>query len=267
MYVSPLGSIPLLDDDAYAATPEVDHNGDPISFGYQPRDYAKDPIGSIEFCEPFPAHLKIPRSEWREIIEMRERNKSTLFELGKRAGIVAGSQNGTSHCHAWGLVAGVEYVEVIQGEPHVPLSATAVACMSQNFKNRGGNNYQNIPVIAEKGVPPKSVWPDNRIDRQFDTAEVWEQGKSRQLLRWYELKPNDFDAMASCLLRGWPVTIGLMWWGHMVCAVDLKALEGGKFGTLIRNSHGTNYGDQGFAVLTEGKSTAFDQACPVVTHQ
>jgi hypothetical protein len=259
--------LPVLDDDAFAATPEADHNGDPISFGYQPRDWDANPAGSIDFFDPFPAHLKIPRSEWREIIEMRERHKATLFELGHRAGIRAGSQNGTSHCWAWGSVAAIEYTEVIQGEPHVPLSATAVACIAKNFRNVGGNTFNAFPVMAERGVPTKADWPDNRLDRSFDKPETWERAKPHKMLRWYELPNNDFDAMASCLLRGWPVTIGVQWWSHMICAVDLKALEGGAFGTLIRNSHGTNYGDQGFAVLTERKSTAFDQACPVVTHQ
>lgn len=262
MYVSPLTS-PLLDDDrALAATPIVDEHGQPLSCGYVPRDWDQQPAGSIEFCESFPSHLRIPRSEWRDRIEQREKDRSTLKELALAAGIKTVSQNGTNHCWAFGSVRAVEIVEAIQGETHVPLSPTAVACKAKSFRNVGGNTFSAIPVMSGQGIPTAEAWPLNKLDRKLDTSEAWRNGERFKLSGWFELKPNDFDAMASQLLHGWPVTLGLAWWSHMICGVDLKALAGGKFGVEIWNSHGASYGDNGFAVLSESKGTAFDQASP-----
>lgn len=269
MYVSPLTS-PLVPDDAtqFSETPATDDQGQDLTCGYQPRDWDAQPEGSIEFCEPFPGHFMIDRGEWRERIEERERNNATLKQQSLAAGIETVSQNGTNYCWSFGSTRALEIVEAVhQGQPHVPLSPTAVACKAKNFANRGGNTFDWIPIAARDGVPTAEAWPLNRRDRQYNTPEVWATGAAQRMHEWWELPRNSFDAMASCLLRGWPVIIGVAWWSHMICAVDLKALPGGVFGVEIWNSHGRNYGENGFAVLSERKGTAFDQACPMVSEQ
>lgn len=266
MYVSNLTS-PVVGIDPSLGCVR-DERGQRLSCGYIPRDWESQPAGSIECCEPLPDHLYIPRSQWREMIERRERGGRTIKSLSLAAGIKTVSQNGTYHCHAFGSCRAGEILEAIQGNTHIPRSPTAVACIAVNFRNKGGNTFDNLPVMAERGMPTASAWPLNRIDRRYDTPEVWETGKDCRLTKHYELPMNNFEAAASVNLGlGLPVIIGVPWGrgAHMVVIVDIKALPGGKFGAEIWNSHGMNYGEQGFAVLPEKSATAFDQAAPYAT--
>ncbi len=61
------------------------------------------------------------------------------------------------------------------------------------------------------------------------------------------------------LLLGFPVTMGLVWWGHLVCGVDPVVIERDRFGILIVNSWDYTWEDGGFAVLDENKSIAHEQ--------
>lgn len=255
MYVSPLTS-PIL------AEATVTHeDGQPLRLGYVPRWHEADPNHPAECCEAFPRDLLIPRSDWRNIIEMQERTKSTLTHVRARAGIRTLSQNGTNYCWCFGVVNAVRIVIALQGGGFRNLSPTAVAAQVKNFRNVGGNTFQAIPHIAEKGVPTVEFWPLNQIDRKYLTPAMQANAQLTRLAEWYELQTNSFDAAASALLRGWPVPMGLSWWSHLVCGLRLVALDGrDRFGIEIENSHGESYGNKGLAVLPEEKATAFDQA-------
>lgn len=262
-FISDMMGSPVLTDrecDQFAAAPIV--RGEKMSFGYQPRDYDLQP--TVKFCSPLPPDFVIPRDEWDAIIRAQEENQATLRHVRDRAGIKTKSQNGTNYCWAFGTVAAVQLVRAAAGMPTVALSPTAVAAQVTKYRNVGGNTFDAIPWIAEHGVPTVGQWPLNKIDRQYATAETANNAANYRLTEWYELKSNSFDQAASCLLRGIPVILGLMWWGHMVCGVRLVSLGGGKYGIEIENSHGEGYGEKGLAVLPEQKATAFDQAAPRV---
>src|SRR5690606_8013397 len=112
-----------------------------LTTGYIQRDYAKQPAGTIECCDAFDPSWLIPRSDWDAIIEQREKDQSTLKQIGLDAGIRTISQNGVPHCWAFGSVRAIELVEAIMGETHVPLSPTSVACIAKNWRKVGGNTF------------------------------------------------------------------------------------------------------------------------------
>lgn len=255
---------PIIDSDADVAALA------PRQTGYIPRDYEAVPPGTVQFCEPMPGMLRIPRVEWDERIKELEAKKATLSDLRKAAGLKTLNQGMTNYCHSFGTVNAIRLIREANGLPPVDFSPTGVAAQFQNFRNAnnrpaglGGNTYQNIPWIAEHGIPLASDWPLNKIDRKYATPDMKARAAQHKLTEWYELPRNDFDAAASCLLRGIPVVMGLAWWGHMICGMTLRKVKGG-YGIEIWNSHGPQYGDDGCAILTERRATAFDQAAPRV---
>lgn len=262
-YKSRLDS-PLLDtDDRFRRSCIArEKSGRRLTTGYVRRDWRRQPAGTIECCEAYDPSRKIDRSLWDGILEQREREQSTLKQVGLDAGIRTVSQNGVPHCWAFGSVRAVELVEAISGEKHVPLSPTSVACVAKNFRRVGGNTFDTIPVMTTRGIVTAENWPINNFNRDLDNEEAWRDGLRFALKRWMELPRNDFDAAASELLRGFPVILGVPWGrgAHMIVGTDLKALGAGRYGIEIWNSHGVDYGEDGFAVLPENRATAFDQA-------
>jgi hypothetical protein len=83
-----------------------------------------------------------------------------------------------------------------------------------------------------------------------------------QVDEWDDL-PQTFDALATQVLLGFPVAIGLNWWSHEVTAVSLVKLDGsGRYGMMIDNSWGEGWGTKGRGVLTESKATPDDAVSP-----
>jgi hypothetical protein len=78
------------------------------------------------------------------------------------------------------------------------------------------------------------------------------------------LQNRNFDQLATLCLLNVPVPIGLNWWSHEICACDLVVVSANHFGIRIRNSWGDDYGDHGFAVLSESKATPDDAVAPRV---
>lgn len=97
---------------------------------------------------------------------------------------------------------------------------------------------------------------------QWQNAEVIASANRHKVTASLELPQNNFAALVTSLTHpkfARPVTMGLNWWGHLVCAVRAVALDGGKFGILIVNSWGDDWGQAGCGVLVESKSIAFEQ--------
>ena len=78
------------------------------------------------------------------------------------------------------------------------------------------------------------------------------------------MQPRNFDQLATCLLSGIPVAIGLNWWSHEVTAMDLVETSPGVFGVRIWNSWGDGWEDRGMAVLSQSKATPDDAVAPRV---
>jgi len=219
--------------------------------GYEPRDFDAEPFGSV--VPPF-AVPEIPRSEWADRIEERERHKSKLRDLKVWRGFRSLNQQQTSYCWANGVVAGMHYARPVAGLPHVDLSPASVAAPIKGYRNVGGWGSQAVAYIVKNGVAPQSVWPANAIEPKYDNEESRQARKQYRIVEFEEAKPNSFAALATALLSGFPVAIGLRWWGHLVIAHDLLKIGRDAFATEIDNSWGSGWGDLGHGVLTEEKS-------------
>jgi len=226
-----------------------------LSTGYQDRDWDAFPEGS--FATPLPLPL-IPRSEWRDRIEQMDKEKRWPKDHKLASGCKSLNQNGTSYCWINAPVQCIHYVRAIQGEPHVALSPASVGAPIKNYRNVGGWGTQGLKYMTEHGVAPQSLWPANAISRQYDNEQSRAERKKYIVDEWWELKPRSFDQLVTCLLLGYPVAIGLSWWGHEVTACQVAVRGSDDFLVDIDNSWGSNWGDDGHSLLTQGKATPDD---------
>ena len=226
-----------------------------LSKGYKNRDWDKFPEGA--FATPFPLPV-IPRSEWRDRIEQMDKEKRWPKNHKLFSGFQSLDQNGTSYCWINAPVQCVHYVRAIQGEKHVPLSPASVGAPIKGYRNVGGWGTQGLKYMTEHGVAPQSMWPANAINRKYDTAESREERKKYIVDEWWELKANSFDQLVTCLLLGYPVAIGLSWWGHEVTACAVAVRGSDDFLVDIDNSWSSRWGDNGHSLLTQSKATPDD---------
>lgn len=263
LYVSDLGGMPVIDDTNWQDYVSGTVDGEGMGRGYEPEGYAEQGFGANPYGEAFNLPL-IPRSEWRDRIEEKERTKSGIKAMLKLAGIPVKNQQRTNYCWANGPVYMVEIWRAIQGLPYVSLSPASVAAVIKNFQNRGGWGSEAIRFLAEHGAAPSDLWPDAAIDRRYKTVESDRHRADYQADKWLELRPRNFDQLVTCLLSDMPVGIGLNWWRHYVTATgavivnDSRDIESA-VGVEYDNSWGMNYGDEGRGVLAGTRKLADEQ--------
>lgn len=262
-FVSDLGKMRVYDDNnAYLLAGDVTVNGKKMSRGRIPRDFKKQPI--VGYSKPFSREL-IPRSEWDDRIEEKQRLKTRLTDICDQAGLTVKDQNGLSYCWVFATTHGVEVARVVQGQPMVRLSPSSVGAKIKNFRNEGGWGTEALEYIVEHGVVSQDKWPECSLDRKYDNDDNDADRKRHQVQEWDLLDEGDFDALATACLVNDPTSIGLSWWSHQVLAMDLVSFGNKKYGITIDNSWGTGWEDNGRGVLTQSKATPDDACIPRTT--
>lgn len=248
-------------EDGYSAnvSAPIWVDGEQVGRGLIPRDYASQPLGSLDFAKPFDLPL-IPRAEWKERIAEQEAKGLTLSQQARAAKLPVKNQRQTNYCWIFAPTHAVEVVRLSHNQPYVSLSPASAGAQIKGFRNVGGWGTDGLKFIVDKGLVPSEFWPDTAIDRKHQTTANLERAKAFRVTEWTELDPRNLDQLGTCLLSGIPVAVGYNWWGHEVLACDVVALPNGEFGIRIRNSWGPGYGDDGFAVLS-GRKMLPDDAC------
>jgi hypothetical protein len=239
-------------------------DGVKVGRGLKPRNLKAEPTGS--FAAPFDIPV-IPSNQWEAIIDAREASQSSLWHIRERAlgdgRIPSLHQGSTNYCWAHGPVSAMLLVRARENQPYVRLSATAVAAIVKEYRNRGGIGIDALRWIVANGCPPDDLWPANRIDPALDTPAMRRAAAKNKITEWYDLKPRRFDQLATCLLLNIPVAVGYNWWGHEVCAIRLRRYKS-KWVVDIWNSWGDTYGTNGVATLEESQATPDDAVAPIM---
>lgn len=222
---------------------------------YVARDFSARPFAG--YSPSFSRNL-IPRSEWKERIEERTAKRQRLFDIFKHKKLPILNQKRLPYCWAYGTVGAMALMRAVNNLPTLHLSATSVASKIKNYREVGGWAEEAIEGIDRFGVSTVKYWPEAVNDRRYDTAEQRENAKLHKIIRSEELPSNNFDAIVTSLLLGFPVTLGLTWWGHLVFALDPVILSNGGFGLLFANSWGQGWEQEGLSVLNESKGTAYE---------
>lgn len=239
--------------------------GETKTRGLVPRDFSRVPHGAMSFAAKFDLPL-IPRSEWTERVAEMERKHTRLSDVADEAGLKSLDQNGTNYCWCNAVITAMQTLRAAQNQPFIALSPASVAAPIKHYRNQGGWGGEALRFIVEHGVAAQEFWPANYWQSdKYDTPAMRANRARHKVVEWWDLAPRRFDQLMTCLLLRIPVAIGLNWWSHEVCAVDPVVLAKDRYGVRIRNSWGDEYGDRGYAVLTEGRATPDDAVAPRVT--
>lgn len=249
----------ITDDDAFP-------DGMEYGRGLDPRNYSIHPVG---YCsKPFLLDL-IPSGSVEKFIRAKETSRGRLSDFRNRGNggspISSTNQGNTNYCWAHSSTAAVMLARTVAGEPHVDLSATSIACKIKNFKNVGGWGSQSLEYITDHGVCRLDDWPQGPagIRRDMDSPPAWVEAKRFRVTEWMDLEPRNTEQLIACLLRNFPVVSDFNWWRHSVVTLDLISLN--PLRTLIWNSWGDRWGDNGFGILEGRKAIPDGMIAPFVT--
>lgn len=224
--------------------------------GCIPRDWGKDPHGSLSFAKPFDLPL-IPESEWQARLDAQIAAKAQLSDI-RNTGmfgqpIPSRDQNGKGYCWAHSSVSAALIVRAINNQPYADLSAYAVACIIKNYRDEGGWGAESLEWIAQNGVPTSKTWPQQSMSRSNDNPAMRADAALHKFEEWMDLDPNNMKAqLVTCLLMGIPVVTDFNWWSHSVCTIDLVSLN--PFTTRIWNSWGDSWSQNGTGLLSGSKA-------------
>lgn len=262
MFLSDLRGQEIIKERTKEPIPKALQKGK-VGSGYIERDYSAIPEGSIEFATRMPIK-PIPRSQWGAIIERNEKLGANISSIRRLHQLKSSNQGSLGYCWIHGCCNGMRLLRAQNQQTYADLEPTSAGAIIKNYRNQGGNTPEAIRHLATVGVATSEFWTPNKLNRAFDTPKMRENAARHRLTEWWELKSNSFDELATCLLLGYPVTLGLSWWSHMIVAMDLVKLGADEFGVRIWNSWGDGWGDNGEKILVQQKAIAFDQMCPRV---
>jgi hypothetical protein len=220
--------------------------------GYVARDFDAAPFGT--YTAPFSGDV-IPRNEWAERAEALDVRKASAEHIASYFKAPILNQSRRPYCWCYGVAGAMQTAYAIAGQEVPHLSATSAAAKIKNYTDVGGWAGEAIEGIQRFGMSTVEYWPEAALDRRYDTPEQRRNAALHKTVEFEELPSQSFDAVATELLHGRPVTLGLLWWGHLVFATRLVVLGRDSFGVVIRNSWGTEWETGGKAVLVESRAT------------
>jgi hypothetical protein len=152
-------------------------------------------------------------------------------------------------------VGAVEAIRALQGQPYIDLSAESVAGPVRNWRNQGGYGGEALEQLQNVGACLASFMdqPNSLSPRRWKSGWEADRANHRIVAAWASIDDDGFDGVFTAALLRLPVSVGLDWWSHQIMVVGPVILDNGGYGVECRNSWGSEYGDDGYFVLTESK--------------
>lgn len=228
---------------------------------YTGRDYSVHPEGSMPWGNfDFPL---IPRHEWKERIEEGHAKKLFSIYHHKKRKVPICDQKRTNYCWINAVVGAIMNARARVGLPTVNLSSASAGAPGKRYRNDGGWTGEAIRYINQYGLASHELWPNAAIDRRYFNPSR-DEAKEFGLASFFELPRRRFDYVMTCLLMGWEIPVGLMWWGHAVFYNAPVNVGRDAYGVIFANSWGDHWENEGMGVLAEDKATP-DEANVVQT--
>lgn len=256
-FTSQLGTLePIIHDYSPAALHDPGEFGTGLDLGLRgPGDYE---YGAA--ADPFPPELLIPMGEIQARIQEQEAQKTRLSDLIRLKQLPPKDQGRTNYCWINAPTHCAEIVRLKQNQPTVILSPASAGAQIKHYQNVGGWGREGLQWIVDHGLAPVDLWPANAIDSRYATPATIAAAMDYRIQEWTELKPRNMQQLASMLLRGIPVAVGMSWWQHEITACDAVWLDG-SLAIRIRNSW-ANWGDYGFGILQGSRALPDDAVAP-----
>jgi len=228
--------------------------------GYDPEGRPEG-YGYGSYAAKFDSSLLIPESEWQARIQEAEQQGSRISDILTRLRIPHKDQASTNYCWANGPCHAAETLRAMQNLPYVSLSPASVAAPIVKFRNVGGWGLEAVKRAIAIGFVPSRLWPDNAIERRYQTSEAISEASKFRFREWTECKPRARAELISMAIRGKPGSLGFNWWGHLVMGCEAVWLDG-EVALRIRNSW-KGWGANGFGIVRGAKMLADDAVYPV----
>jgi len=251
---------PIFDDSNYRQlVSQTDKHGGSFGSGFDPQA-----VGRYGSACPGVEYANIPRSEWKDRIEEKERKGLFPEAWFKRGNVKILNQRSWGYCWMYGVVGGMQLRYAMTGRQAPHLNPFYPAWLGKNGANRGGWGGEALGYIDKYGVPLDSVFSGQPTSRSsFDRHEVKENAKLHKVWKFTELRRDSFQALMNMWLSDnpLPVSQAFNWWGHLVYAMRPVVIGSDAFGTEIGNSWDISWGNQGRGIIAESKASAAEQIC------
>lgn len=208
--------------------------------------------------------VRLSDQEIKERIEFLKRTRSSIIHLMHDNKVPVKDQNGHGYCWSYGAISTVEANYLAQGRDYIELSPHSVAAGYMKGKDRGGWASMALKWSTERGIVPDALWPKHSLNhRLWDDPAIAAEAAKHKPLEWVDIEDGDMEAERSLLASNFACGMGIPWWGHLIMfgIIDWSDKYGWLYGE--RNSHGRNFGYDGWAFHTEasakhmGGSTVF----------
>lgn len=283
-YVSPPtpGVLYIPDDeiDLHAKTIADNERGEPqSSSGFIPRDYGRQPLGSLAGTTSFPPELLLDEKQIKERIEELERTGTDLVSLlkflWKNKQWIGLNQNPTNYCWCFAVIHAIMILRALAGEPFKRLSPFSVAWIVKGGSNSGGWGGEANEQCVKEGVATEEFWPFGIPgSNDMSSANMNAIRNGRQWLQssranaalhkvdeFTELQPNNDLQKLSLLCIPLPVASGYNRIGHERCSVKATIQPNGSFGCVDLDSY-TQDGEPDLKAFTLSSLPANDAVCP-----
>jgi len=240
----------------------IDPDGQRRLMACKPR---RAPVGSLRYAVK-PEFDLIPRNEWSSRIKDIKAAGIDTRSLLKQKGVPAFDQQQTSTCHAQSAALGGIIIRARQGEATVILSPGSISGPITGYRDEGAYIEDDLRQLADYGAASVEFVPANQISRRGWKPGAEQNALLHRVTKWIDMGGRDsrmFDRCATQLLLLNAVCVAYDWWGHAVTLTALVEVSPGVFGFEFRNSWGASYGDDGYAVLVEGRGTPNAAYSPV----
>lgn len=192
------------------------------------------------------------------------------------------NQGQLGSCTANAIASGLgEYLQLSKGQSYVPLSRLDLYWQERNLEgtiNEDSGAYirDGMKVFQQRGIAPETDFPyDITKFTQQPSAQADADAAQHKITEYHRVLT--FADMQAALAQGCPVVIGISVYssfesydvsvsgmipvpdktkeqllgGHAVLVVGYKKMNDGKTYAIVRNSWGTNWGQEGYCMIPE----------------
>ena len=260
-FASNLRGHTVIDDSNWTHYRDMIQTGDnptgKFSGGLIERNYGEKPLTKRLKATSKAIEL-IPEVEWDERIEEMERTGTQASQLHDYYKLRTFNQNGLGWCWCYGTVKAMQMAYARQGTYVPDLCAASLAAKIKGYQDEGGWAGEAIEGNLKYGCSTTDFWEEHANDRRYDTPEQRENAQLHLIDEYEELPANDFRWVMSAALSGMSFTLGLAWWGHLVCGMDPIRQKNGRYGIRIKNSWGEDWEKNGYGILDQDKAVPME---------
>lgn len=232
--------------------------------GHIPRDYEKEPYGSVHGA--FPDELLFDISDMSAVLailkEQREQG-AALDQLWIRSGVKSLHQQRTSMCWMFAVLQAVLAIRAKAGLPYIEPCVASASLPCMGWRDNGGWSTNGTRWVSKNGFNTVEETGTDQVTfpRSLYTEDMKAKAKARVITEWIECSPRSKRHQISLGCHGRPVSVGYNRLGHAICQLAIKEIESGSLGAVLVDNYGdSSWTDQHGMYIMRGDLFVADDA-------